>query len=152
MTPEELESSQRRRLGDTRATFLTYELGRIAERLQGIVSGWGADYPDRGSHLWQESVLKGVACAIWGRLIEDFVEKLEHDREHLLTRTERFMGNELAALRAALENRTGSIAETTDAVARALRVLDEVVPEIAWELVRARLSEAAHAPEQVSSL
>lgn len=144
MTPEELESSQRRRLSDTRTSFLTYDLTRIAERLQGIVSGWGADYPDRGSPLWQESVLKGVAAALWGRLIETFVELLEKDRELLVTRTERFMGTELAALHAALENRAGSIAETTDAVARALRVLDEVVPEIAWELVRPRFSELAN--------
>jgi hypothetical protein len=142
-TLEEIEESRRRRLTEARESFLAYDFERIAERVQGVVSGWGADYPDRGSPLWQESVLKGVGAGLWGRLLGDFIALLERDRLRLLSRTEESMCKEIAALHAALESRTGSITETTEAVANSLRVLDEVVPEIAWELVRAQLARAS---------
>ena len=135
-------ASHRRRLDEVRENFLTYGFARIAERVQGIVSGWGGDYPDRGSALWEESVLKGVAAALWGRLLGDFVELLERNRERLLSRAENTVGKELFALHAVLEGGGASIAQTTEAIANSLRVIDEVVPGITWELVRSELPQS----------
>jgi hypothetical protein len=61
-TPEEIERARRRRLADVRRAFLGDGFVRTAETLQGIVKGWGADYPDRGSPLWKGCVLEGVAA------------------------------------------------------------------------------------------
>lgn len=141
-TPEEIDVSRRRRLSDVRGAFLAYSLERIAERVQGIVWGWGGDYPDRGSLLWRESVLVGVGAAIWGKLLQHFVELLRQDADLLLARTEETLGEELAVLRAALDSSSTSAEEATQAVASSLRVLDEVVPEIGWQLVRSRLPQA----------
>jgi hypothetical protein len=63
-TPEEIERSRRRRLAEVRANFLAQDLTRASERIWGIVRTWGADYPDRGSPLWQETVMEGVAAGI----------------------------------------------------------------------------------------
>jgi hypothetical protein len=142
MTAEEVERSQRRRLADVREGFLVQNFRRIAERMNGIVQGWGGDYPDRGSPLWEESVLEGVAAGIRGSLIRDFVELLRRDREELLSRTEAAVGKELGALQSVLAGGVHSIEQANQAVASSLRVLDEVVPEIAWEAVCAELPQA----------
>lgn len=136
LTSEEVERSRRRRLTDVRESFLALDFKKLAERLQGIVRGWGGDYPDRGSPMWEETVLEGVAAAIRGRLIQEFVEALRRDRDQLLSRTESAVGKEVAALQAALGGGVNSIERANQAVVGALRVLDEVVPEIAWEMVR----------------
>jgi hypothetical protein len=141
-SPERIESSRRRRLADVRESFLHQDLLRTAERVQGIVRGWGADYPDRGTPLWEESVLEGVAAAIRGRMIRDWVEALQKDRELLLSRTEETVGQELAALHTALEQGAHTVDQARQAVASSLRVIDEVVPGIAWEIVKSRVPEA----------
>jgi hypothetical protein len=134
-TPEEVERSRRRRLADTRESFLALDLEKLADRVLGIVRGWGGDYPDRGSPLWEESVLEGVGAAIRGRLIREYVELLEGDRDALLSRIEGAIGKEFAALQSALAGGVRSVEQANLAVASALGVLDEVVPEIAWQTV-----------------
>jgi hypothetical protein len=140
-TPEEIEVSRRRRLDQLRKNFLTYDFARIAERLQGVVSGWGGDYPERGSPLWQESMLKGVAAALWAKLLQDCVELLKRKQKELRSLAETAVSRELAALQAAVVRPSASAMETTEAIASSLRVIDEVVPEIAWELVAGALPE-----------
>jgi hypothetical protein len=141
-TPEEIERSRRRRLADVRRSFLADGFARTAESMRGIVKGWGADYPDRGSPLWESCVLEGVAAGIRGSLLRDFVECLRKDREQLLSETEAAVGKELQALQAAVAGGVQSLEKANQAVAGALRVLDEVIPTIAWERVRAALPEA----------
>lgn len=141
-TPEAIERARQRRLSDVRELFLAQDLRRGGERLQGIVRGWGSDYPDRGSPLWEESVLEGVAAGIRAGLLRTFVEQLREDRELLLSRTEQSVGKQLAALQAVLEGGIHSVEQAKQAVSSSLRVLDEVVPGIAWELLEERLPEA----------
>jgi hypothetical protein len=142
LTAEEIERSQRRRLADVREGFLAQDFRRIAERMNGLVQGWGGDYPDRGSPLWEESVLEGVAAGIRGSLIRVFVELLRSSRDELLSRTEAVVGKELGALQSVLAGGVHSIDQANQAVASSLRVLDEVVPELAWETLRAELPQA----------
>lgn len=141
-TPEEVERSRRRRLGEVREAFLALDLGRLAEVVEGIVRGWGGDYPDRGSPLWEETVLRSVTAGVRGRLIQDFVEVLRRGREQLLASTEGAVGKELASLQSALAGGVHSIEQANQAITSSLRVLDEVVPEIAWKAVCAELPQA----------
>jgi hypothetical protein len=108
----------------------------------GIVRGWGADYPDRSSPLWEECALEGVAAGIRAKLVRDFVELLRRDREALVARIESSVGKEIAGLQAAVQAGVQSIEQANQAVASSLRVLDEMVPEIAWQHVRSQLPEA----------
>ena len=62
VTAEELERSRRRRLAEIQEAFLGAGLKRTAERMRGIVSAWASDYPQRGSPLWEESVLEAIAA------------------------------------------------------------------------------------------
>jgi hypothetical protein len=143
---EEVDAARRRRMSNVRAAFVEYDLERIAERAQGIVWGWGGDYPDRGSLLWRESVLIGVAATIWGRLLQHFVELLRQDADLLLSRIEELIGARLPVLQSALDRETAPTSETRAALASSLRVLDEVIPEMGWQLVSARLPRVRISP------
>ena len=140
--PEEIESSRRRRLAEMRESFLAQDFKKTAERMVGIVRAWGADYPDRGSPLWEESVLEGVAAGIRGQLLKDFVELVDRDRDLVLSRTEAAIGKELAALQTAVAGGVHSIEQANTVVASSLHALDEVVPELVWQHVRSLLPEA----------
>jgi hypothetical protein len=140
--PEEIERSRRRRLAEVRESFLAQNFARTAERAVGIVRAWGGDYPDRGSPLWEESVLEGVAAGLRGALLKEFVEVLRRDRELLFSRTEASIGKELAALQSAVAGGVRSIEQANAAIASSLGAIDEVVPKIAWEHLCAQLPRA----------
>jgi hypothetical protein len=141
-TPEEIERSRRRRLADVRRVFLADGFARTAESLQGIVKGWGSDYPDRGSPLWEACVLEGVAAGIRGQLLREFVELLRRDREQLLGEVEGLVGKEIGALQQAMAGGVHSLEQARRAVESALKVIDEVLPGIAWERIRTELPAA----------
>jgi hypothetical protein len=136
---EEIERSRRRRLGEVRETFLSHDLGRTAQRLLGVVEGWGADYPDPGSPLWQECVLEGVGAGIRARLVREAAELLRRDRDLIFERAQAAIGKEIDTVQAAVEGGVHSLEDANRAVAGYLHVLDDVVPEIAWQHVESQL-------------
>jgi hypothetical protein len=138
--PEEIERSRRRRLAEVRQSFLAQSLERTAQRLLGVVEVWGSDYPDRGSPLWEETVYEGVAAGIRARLVKEAVEQLRRDQDVIMKRTEAAIGKELAALQQTLRSGVTSFEQANQAVAGSLRALDTIVPELAWEHVRASLA------------
>lgn len=141
-TSEEIERAHRRRLTDVRRAFIADSFVRTADSLQGIVRGWGVDYPDRGSPLWEACALEGVAAGVRGDLLQRFLAALRQDREQLLAAAESAVGKESAALQAALASGVTSLEQASRAVQSALAVLDEVLPAIAWQRLQAQLPEA----------
>lgn len=139
---QDLERGRKRRLADVRETFLAQDLGRTSERMWGVVQAWGADYPDRGSPLWDETVMEGVAAGIRGVLVQRFVEALRSERDALLAEAEASVGKELAALDAVMQRGVRSIEDANKAVACSLQALDAVIPDLAWKRVKAKLPEA----------
>lgn len=137
-TPEEIEAARQRRLRDVREVFLASDLHKTAERMLGIVRGWGSDYPARGSALWQESVLEAVAAGIRGKRVLEYVEALRQDRGEILSQVEALLGKDLEALHRSLQGGVSSLEQASRAAAGALRVVDEVVPQLAWERLRPR--------------
>jgi hypothetical protein len=134
---EVIERSRRRRRAETREAFLSSDLKRTAERMLGIVKAWGSDYPDRGTPLWEETVLEAVAAGLRALLVRDFVEVLRADLNRLLKEAESSVGKEVAALQQVLSSGESSVERANQAVASSLKVLDQVVPQIAWDLVKA---------------
>lgn len=142
VTPEQAENARSRRLAEIRESFLASGFKRTATRLLGVVSAWGSDYPERGSPLWQESVLEGVAAGIRADLVREFADLLRRDSALLLDRTQGAVGKELGTLQQVLRGGITSIEQANEAVASALRVLDEVFPEVAWQHVQSQLPRA----------
>jgi hypothetical protein len=137
--PEEIERSRSRRLRDVREAFLAQDFAKAADGLLGVVKGWRSDYPDRGTPLWEETVLEGVAAGIRGRLLETFFEVLRRDRDAILAQTDEAIGKELAAVQAVLAGGGASAEQASQAMASYLRVVDTVLPEIAWKHVESQL-------------
>jgi len=141
-TPADIEAARRRRLREMREVFLSTGFQKTADRMLGIVRGWGSDYPARGSALWEESVLEGVVAGMRGKLVVDFVEVLRQDRGEILSQVEALVGKDLEALRSTLHGGVSSLEQASRAASSALRVLDDAVPQIAWERVCAQLPHA----------
>jgi len=134
--PEEIERSRTRRLRDVREAFLAQDFERAAHCVLGVVPGWKSDYPERGTPLWEETVLEAVAAAIRGRIAEEFAEVLRRDRDALFARVDESIGKQLGAIQSVLAGGVESIAQANQAVASSLRAIDEIVTEIAWEHVQ----------------
>lgn len=143
--PPEEERARARRLGDVRAAFLAQDFERAADGVLGVVRGWGSDYPDRGTPLWEETVLEAVAGAFRGRLVQTFIDVVRRDREQIMERMDETIGAQLASLQSVLADGVHSIEQANHAVSGCLRVIDEVLPELAWAHVRSVLPEARDA-------
>lgn len=139
---DEIERSIRRRMGEIEANFLSSDMQRTSKRMLGLVSGWGGDYPERGSALWEETVLEGVAEGIRARLTTEFVDLVREHKEIFEARTEELVGETFGVLQRSLESGVDSIDDASRAVSATFRVLDEVIPELAWEFIHAELPHA----------
>jgi hypothetical protein len=140
--PEEVERSRRRNLAEVRESFLGQSLSRTAERLLGIVTVWGSDYPRRGSAIWKETVLESIAAGIRGHLVREFIVMARRDEDHLVALAKVSIGKELIALQQVLKTGVASIEQANQAAASALRVLDEAVPDLVWEHIHSKLPRA----------
>jgi hypothetical protein len=140
--PEEIERSRRRHLAEVRESFLGQSLSRTGEGLLGIVTVWGSDYPHRGSPLWEETVLEGVAAGIRGDLVRECIAVARRDEDHVASLAEASIGKEVTKLQQVLKAGVTSIEQANQAAASALRVLDEVVPDLVWEHVRSQVPRA----------
>lgn len=140
--PEEIERSRRRHLAEVRESFLGQSLSRTGERLLGIVTVWGSDYPHRGSPLWEETVLDGVASGIRGDLVRECLAVARRDEDHIASLAETTIGKELTKLQQVVKAGVTSIEQANQAAASALRALDEVVPDLVWEHIRSQAPRA----------
>jgi hypothetical protein len=130
---------QRRRLKyrDLQNDFVNYALPRSAELILGIERVWQADYPDPGTPLWRELVLEGVATALRARIFQGYYDRLLANKEKIVARATELVGRELGALQAVLAEKNLTSLEDAHRVATTSgRVLDEVIPDIAWQVIR----------------
>lgn len=141
-SPEEIERSRRRRLGEVREHFLVHDLERTAQRLLGIVRGWKSDYPDRNSPLWEECVLEGVAAGIRGEIVREATDLLRRDRDAILDSAQASIGKELGAIHSAMQDGVHSLEQAQRVAGSSMQALERIVPEIAWQHVRAELPHA----------
>jgi hypothetical protein len=145
-TPEEIERARRRRLHDVRQYFLAEDLERTAQRMLGVVSGWGPDYPERGSPSWEACVLEGVAAGVRAGLVREWAELLRRDRDAILARAQDAIGKELAAIHSVLDGGVHTLDQASRVVASSMGALDAVVPEIAWQHVLSQIGEPPAGP------
>ena len=143
VTAEELERSRRRRLAEIKEAFLGAGLKRTARAHARIGRRGDPTIPQRGSALWEESVLEAIAAGIRGELVQEFVQILTRDAERA-ARPDRGIPRNASSPRSGERSRVActSIDQANQAMASAFRVLDEVFPQIAWEHLRSKLPRA----------
>lgn len=134
---EAFEQRRQLKYREMRDDFVNYDLARSTELIRGIERAWQADYPEPGTPLWRELVLEGVATALRARILQDYYERLLANKEKIVDRATALVGRELGALQAALAEKTLTSLEDAHRVATtSRRVLDEVIPEIAWQIIK----------------
>lgn len=128
---------RQRKYQETRSDFIGYDIDRSRELIYGIERAWKADYPGQGTPLWQELVLEGVATALRARIFKSYYERMTKNREKIISRAAELVGQELGALQKVLaEKNLSSLEDAHRVVTTSTRVLDEVIPEIAWQVVQ----------------
>ena len=141
-SPEGVARIRERHLAELKEYFLQSGIERMAQFLVGIVPAWKEDYPHQGSPIWDAVVLKAVAAGIRASLLKEFVEKVREDRAAIEEEVEELIGAELSAVDQCLKEGIDSIQDANRVVAGTMRILDEVVPDLAWERVHAALPRA----------
>jgi len=142
LSAEEIDQERRRRLDDKRLDFLNDGIHKSSEIIVGVVTAWKSDYPDRGTPLWQALALEGVATALRARWLKSFVEGLRQERAEVERKAAELLGGEIAAINDCLRQGCGSLVDAHRLVASSLKILDEVIPDIAWQQVRTAFPEA----------
>ena len=134
---EAFERRQQLKYREMQDDFVNYDLARSSGLIRGIERAWQADYPAPGTPLWRELVLEGVATAFRARILQGYYERLLANREKIVGRAAELVGRELGALQAALAEKNLTSLEDAHRVATtSRRVLDEVIPEIAWQVIK----------------
>jgi hypothetical protein len=133
---EAFEQRRQIKYREMKDDFVNYDLARSAELIRGIERAWQADYPEPSTPLWRELVLEGVATALRARILQGYYQRLLANKEKIVDRTAGLIGRELGALQAALaEKNLTSLEDAHRVAATSSRVLDEVIPEIAWQVI-----------------
>ena len=125
-----------------RKGFVNYSLHRSSFLIVGIVEIWKSDYPEAGSELWQSVVFEAVATALRAKLMHFFTRRLRHDREFIENKTTELIGAKVDELNKTLEGGVSSLINAHRIVASSLRILDEVIPGLAWEHLQGLIPEA----------
>ena len=142
ITSEEIQEIVKRNLITRRKNFINNSIHQSALLIVGIVDVWKSDYPEDGSDLWKSVVLEAVATALRGRLMHLFTTRLRHDREFIENKTNELIGAKVAELNNALQGGVTSINEAHRVVSSSLKILDEVIPSLAWEHLQKVVPEA----------
>lgn len=128
--------------------FLNYDIARSSELIRGIERAWQSDYPEPGTRLWRELVLEGVATALRARILQRYYDRLLKNKDKIVGRAAELVGRELGNLQQVLARKSLNSLEDAHRIATtSSRVLDEVIPEIAWQVVRAE--EAGEVGEEL---
>lgn len=131
------ERRQQHKFQDMRNDFINYDLARSHGLIRGIERAWQSNYPEQGTPLWRELVLEGVATALRARILHRYYDRLLANKEKIVGRVAELVGHELGTLQAVLAEKNLTSLEDAHRVATASsRVLEEVIPEIAWQVIK----------------
>lgn len=118
--------------------FVNYDIVRSSDLIRGIERAWQSDYPEPGTPLWRELVLEAVATALRTRILQRYYDRLLKNKEKIVGRAAELVGQELGTLQTVLaEKNLTSLADAHRVATASTRVLEEVIPEIAWQVIRA---------------
>lgn len=146
-TPEEFEALRQNKYRENREAFLDDDIARSGQLLLGIEKAWKSDYPERGTPLWQQLALDGVGSALRARLLQHFYARLLQLREAILARAASQVGPDLEELNRTVGVGVVSLQDAHRVAASSYRILDEVIPEIAWSMIRDEDATATPPPQ-----
>ena len=142
ISTEEIQEIIKRNLITMRKNFINNSIHQSSLLIVGIVNVWKSDYPEDDSDLWKSVVLEAVATALRAKLMHLFTTRLRHDRQFIENKTTELIGSKVAELNHTLQGGVTSINDAHRVVSSSLKILDEVIPDIAWQHLQKVLPEA----------
>jgi hypothetical protein len=142
ITTEEIQEIVKRNAITMRKNFINNSIHQSSLLIVGIVDVWKSDYPEDDSDLWKSVVLESVATALRAKLMHLFTTRLRHDREFIENKTTELIGSKVAELNHTLQGGVTSINDAHRVVSSSLKILDEVIPALAWEHLQKVVPEA----------
>lgn len=133
LTPAEAQEVIKRNQAQRRKEYLNYSINKSSFLIVGIVEAWKSDYPEPGSALWNSVVLEAVATALRAKGVERFSQKLRHDRAFIENKASELLGEKVSELNQSIQEGVTSLSDAHRVVASSLKILDEIIPELAWE-------------------
>lgn len=142
--PEEVEIARQHQLVEIKGLFLESKVEAMAALVVGEVKVWKAHhYPKPDSTLWKKVALRGVGAGLRARLMKIAVERLRRDSDMLKGQVQNMFKKELEVVRGVLQTGIESMGQADEVIAGAMKLFDEVVPDLAWEHVESLVHEEA---------
>lgn len=120
-------------------SFVRGPFRRFADLIVGVVPVWGAQYPEPGGAVWEETVYEAVAAALACRRLQTLESLAEREQEALERLVTQALARELAPLQSRLSAGVGSVAEARNLSDQAVAVCQQVAPEVVWQHLQTRL-------------
>ena len=142
LSKEEIEEVVKHNQMSMRKNFINYSIHQSSYLLVAIVEVWKSNYPEADSGLWKSVVFKTVATALSAKLMHIFTTRLRHDREFIENKATELIGSKVVELNRTLHEGVTSLNNAHRVVSSSLKILDEVIPSLAWEHLQKVIPEA----------
>ena len=107
----------------------------------GIVEAWKSDYPEKDSALWDSVVFEVVATALKAKLMHIVTTQLRHDRVYIENKAKELIDAKLPEFNRILQKGLTSLKDAHWVFSSSLKVLDEVILNLAWDHLQQVLPE-----------
>jgi hypothetical protein len=141
LSPDEAEAIVEHNRMRVRKNFLNYNIHQSSFLIVGIVEVWKSDYPEANSNLWKSVVFEAVATALRAKLMHLFTTRIRHDRKSIENKATELIGAKVTELKRTLQGGVTSLNDAHRVVSSSLKILDEVIPNIAWQHLQKVLPE-----------
>ena len=142
LSKEEIEEIVKHNQMSMRKNFINYSIHQSSYLLVAIVEVWKSNYPEADSGLWKSVVFEAVATALRAKLMHIFTTRLRHDREFIENKATELIGSKVVELNRTLHEGVTSLNNAHRVVSSSLKILDEVIPSLAWEHLQKVIPEA----------
>lgn len=140
-TAEERAAARQRSLDGARQAFLQARPEHVCDRVFGLVQIWRASYPPRGSDLWLQQGLLGVASGRQLQLFEAGASLLMGpEGEEVKAQLREAAQDALTQTRDVLQRGSQSLWDVNEMLISTDRLASTVAPDLVWSWLEPRLA------------
>jgi hypothetical protein len=139
---EKVREEQKRKAQED---FLTMPAQDLAELILGNVPAWVYYYPQKGTYLWQLTVLQALAAGLAGNLLMKYLSVWEENSSDILNKIQQEFAEKIDDLRRRGQS-TISLPEVLSISKELERISREQMPEEVWKYICSELdvTEQSH--------
>ena len=140
LTPEELHRLREKHRDEIRLVFLAAPPEQQADLIRGDGKAWMYSYPARGSYLWLQTALRGVAAALCAQYFAAALELWMWRSPDFDRKLVSGVDEKLRPARDALQSGIQSLADAMDISSRVNEVCQTTIPAMVWTHIAPQLN------------